>query len=141
MKADQFLQTHEDIMNAILKRYNANLFPDKPSTPTKAMQGPEARGLERVAKDLIKFSNGRFHNELSGVIAPERKLVVMIIGNHSAGKSSFINWYVGEDIQKAKVSIETIDITLVMHGRHKQEVNGYNAIKMLPSLKELIEGK
>ena len=25
---------------------------------------------------------------------------VMIVGNHSAGKSSFINWYIGEGIQK-----------------------------------------
>ena len=24
----------------------------------------------------------------------------MIVGNHSAGKSSFINWYIGEGIQK-----------------------------------------
>lgn len=28
------------------------------------------------------------------IVAPEKKLVVMIVGNHSAGKSSFINWYV-----------------------------------------------
>jgi ribosome biogenesis GTPase A len=32
---------------------------------------------------------------------------VMIIGNHSAGKSSFINWYIGEGIQKTGVAIET----------------------------------
>jgi len=51
-----------------------------------------------VAKDLIKQSNGRLSKDLSGIIAPEKKLVVMIIGNHSAGKSSFINWYIEEDI-------------------------------------------
>lgn len=30
----------------------------------------------------------------------------MIVGNHSAGKSSFINWYIGEQIQKTGVAIE-----------------------------------
>ena len=55
----------------------------------------------------------------------------MIIGNHSAGKSSFINWYVEEDIQKSKTSIETIEINVIMHGKSKQEFNGFNAIKVL----------
>lgn len=53
----------------------------------------------------------------------------MIIGNHSAGKSSFINWYVGEPIQKTSVSIETIEINLVMHGAKRSEISGYNITK------------
>ena len=64
----------------------------------RAGKAPESKGIEKVAKDLIKISDGKFQEELSGILAPERKLVVMIVGNHSAGKSSFINWYVGEDI-------------------------------------------
>lgn len=55
--------------------------------------------MEKVAKDLIRISdNQKIAENLRGILAPERKLVVMIIGNHSAGKSSFINWYVGEEI-------------------------------------------
>jgi len=27
------------------------------------------------------------------LLAPRKKISVMLIGNHSAGKSSFINWY------------------------------------------------
>lgn len=50
----------------------------------------------------------------------------MIIGNHSAGKSSFINWYVGERIQRANVSIETIEINMIMHGQKHSELSGYN---------------
>jgi putative ribosome biogenesis GTPase RsgA len=38
---------------------------------------------------------------------PRKRVTVMLIGNHSAGKSSFINWYAGEDIQKTGVAIET----------------------------------
>ena len=32
------------------------------------------------------------------VYAPRKKVTVMFIGNHSAGKSSFINWYIGDKI-------------------------------------------
>ena len=64
---------------------------------------------------------------------------MLIIGNHSAGKSSFINWYVEEDIQKAKVAIETIEVNVIMHGKHRQEFNGFNAIKVLPFLKDLMD--
>ena len=68
----------------------------------RAGRVPESKGLEKVAKDLLKISDGgrdtNLTKSLKGIIAPERKLVVMIIGNHSAGKSSFINWYVGEEI-------------------------------------------
>ena len=28
------------------------------------------------------------------LLAPRKKITIMLIGNHSAGKSSFINWYV-----------------------------------------------
>lgn len=27
------------------------------------------------------------------LLAPRKKITVLLIGNHSAGKSSFINWY------------------------------------------------
>ncbi len=30
---------------------------------------------------------------------------------------------------------------MIMHGKHKQEINGYNAMRMIPSLKELMEDK
>lgn len=28
------------------------------------------------------------------LLAPRKKITVMLMGNHSAGKSSFVNWYV-----------------------------------------------
>ena len=40
-------------------------------------------------------------------MAPRKKITVMLIGNHSAGKSSFINWYIEEHIQRTGVAIET----------------------------------
>uniref|UniRef100_A0A4W5PCS6 Si:ch211-11k18.4 n=1 Tax=Hucho hucho TaxID=62062 RepID=A0A4W5PCS6_9TELE len=41
------------------------------------------------------------------LLAPRKKITVMLMGNHSAGKSSFINWYVEEHIQRTGVAIET----------------------------------
>jgi len=93
-------------------------------------------GLEKIAKDLDNLSNGRL-NKLQAIRAPQKSLYVMIIGNHSAGKSSFINWYVGEEIQRTSVSIETIEINLIMHGAKHREISGYNITKQLPFMKEL----
>jgi hypothetical protein len=47
------------------------------------------------------------------ITKPQRKVSVMLIGNHSAGKSSFINWFAGVPIQKTGVAIETQGITFV----------------------------
>jgi ribosome biogenesis GTPase A len=51
-------------------------------------------GLETIAKAV----------NLKEVTAPRKKITVLIIGNHSSGKSSFINWYIGEHIQVGKPS-------------------------------------
>lgn len=34
--------------------------------------------------------------------APREKITVLMIGNHSAGKSSFCNWYTDQYIQKER---------------------------------------
>lgn len=86
-------------------------------------------------------SQGEEIKRLSEVRIPNKKLIVMIIGNHSAGKSSFINWYVGREVQKTKVAIETIEISLLMQGNRDTEINGYNAMHTLPFLKELYDEK
>ena len=65
----------------------------------------------------------------------------MIIGNHSAGKSSFINWYIGEKLQQTRVSIETIEINLIMNGAITTELSGHNVMKQLPFMEELYDKK
>ena len=97
---------------------------------------PEKEGLESIAKNLFKFSGGRL-TQLEHFRAPQRKLMIMILGNHSAGKSSFINWYIGENMQKTGVSIETVEINMVTHGNEIAELNGQNLMKQFPFMKEL----
>lgn len=63
---------------------------------------------------MVTWNDGRSHVLLQGIAdspqlqlplrKPRKKISVMIVGNHSAGKSSFINWYIGESIQKTVCS-------------------------------------
>jgi GTPase Era involved in 16S rRNA processing len=53
---------------------------------------------------------------------PRSKIMVMFIGNHSAGKSSFINYYVGEtDLLKENIAMETAEVTFISQGKSRVE--------------------
>jgi len=78
--------------------------------------------------------------ELGLAIEPPRKKInIMLIGNHSAGKSSFVNWYIEETIQKTGVAIETQGFTLVTSGRKRETLTGNATMHLYPMLKELEE--
>jgi ribosome biogenesis GTPase A len=125
-------------MESLIRKYKPAKQPINFDPNKMTKEGLKEIGLEKIAKDLNQFSNRRMHH-LSQIHAPQKELYVMILGNHSSGKSSFINWYVGEDIQRTSVSIETIEINLVMHGAKHSELQGLNTTKHLPFLKELYD--
>lgn len=56
------------------------------------------------------------------LLVPRKKVNILLIGNHSAGKSSFINWYVEETVQKTGVAIETQGFTLVTSGKKRESL-------------------
>merc|ERR1712241_987519 len=56
------------------------------------------------------------------LLAPRKKINVLLIGNHSAGKSSFINWYVEEHVQRTGVAIETQGFSFVTSGRRRESL-------------------
>ena len=58
---------------------------------------------------------------------PRDRITCLLIGNHSAGKSSFTNWYVGEQIQKESVAIETAGITIIRKGE-KARISTYEIV-------------
>jgi GTPase Era involved in 16S rRNA processing len=72
-------------------------------------------------------------------IAPRRKINVMIVGNHSAGKSSYINWYIGEHVQSTAVAIETQGFTLVTSGKRRETLKGQATMQLFKHLKEELE--
>lgn len=76
------------------------------------------------------------------LLPPRKKINVMLMGNHSAGKSSFINWYVEEHIQRTGVAIETQGFTFVTSGRKRESLTGNATLHLYPHFKPLqqIEG-
>ncbi|MBN3304285.1 EHD1 protein, partial [Amia calva] len=73
------------------------------------------------------------------LLPPRKKIIVMIMGNHSAGKSSFINWYVEEHIQKTGVAIETQGFTFVTSGRKRESLTGNATLHLYPHFRPLLE--
>ncbi len=71
------------------------------------------------------------------LFAPRRKVNVLLIGNHSSGKSSFINWYVDAKVQKTGVAIETQGFTVVTAGRRRETLTGPATLRLFPYLKPL----
>lgn len=78
-------------------------------------------GLVRIAKNL----------DLS-LQTPRKKISIMLIGNHSAGKSTFINWYIEEHVQKTGVAIETQGFSLVTSGRRRESLTGNATLHLYP---------
>ncbi|XP_038855728.1 uncharacterized protein LOC120052720 [Salvelinus namaycush] len=75
------------------------------------------------------------------LLAPRKKITVMLMGNHSAGKSSFINWYVEEHIQRTGVAIETQGFSFVTSGRKRESLTGNATLHLYPHFKPLHEIK
>ncbi|MBN3313337.1 EHD2 protein, partial [Atractosteus spatula] len=73
------------------------------------------------------------------LLAPRKKITVMVMGNHSAGKSSFINWYTGEHIQKTGVAIETQGFTFITSGRRRDTLTGNATLHLYPHFQKLQE--
>ena len=69
-------------------------------------------------------------------IAPRQKINVMIVGNHSAGKSSYINWYVGEHVQSTAVAIETQGFTFCTSGKKRDTLKGQATMVLFQHLQE-----
>ncbi|XP_064392278.1 uncharacterized protein LOC135339954 [Halichondria panicea] len=76
------------------------------------------------------------------LLAPRKKITVLLIGNHSAGKSSFINWYIEEHVQRTSVAIETQGFTLITSGKKRESLTGMTTLHVFPHIRDLehIEG-
>jgi GTP-binding protein EngB required for normal cell division len=70
----------------------------------------------------------------SKIYAPQKKVNVLILGGHSTGKSSFVNWFFGDTIQKVSTAIETSQITFITTGRKRQSFDGISTLKLFPFL-------
>ncbi|KAJ3224134.1 hypothetical protein HK099_000184 [Clydaea vesicula] len=73
-----------------------------------------------------------------GIAPPKKKIWIMLLGNHSAGKSSYINWYAEETVQKTAVSIETTGFSFIQSGKKKQTLQGPATLQLYPFLNDLM---
>merc|ERR1719412_2668481 len=71
------------------------------------------------------------------LLAPRKKITIMLMGNHSAGKSSFINWYIEEHVQRTGVAIETQGFSFVTSGRRRESLTGNATLHLYPHFKPL----
>ena len=60
--------------------------------------------------------------------APAGLPTVLLLGNHSSGKSSFINYVFGRDIQKTGVAPVDDGFTLIMHGDEETDLDGKSVV-------------
>ena len=60
-------------------------------------------------------------------------------GNHSAGKSSFINWYIEEHVQRTGVAIETQGFSFVTSGKKRESLTGNATLHLYPHFKPLAQ--
>lgn len=84
-------------------------------------------------KGLVTIASGLGLN----LLAPRKKITILLLGNHSAGKSSFINWYVEEHVQKTGVAIETQGFTFVTSGKKRESLTGNATLHLYPHFKSL----
>merc|ERR1712156_561669 len=71
------------------------------------------------------------------LLAPRKKISIMLIGNHSAGKSSFINWDIEEHVQRTGVAIETQGFSFVTSGKKRESLTGNATLHLYPHFKPL----
>jgi len=61
------------------------------------LAGLHAGFASELPQDLVE--------RVCSIRAPNDCISVLLMGNHSAGKSSFVNWYVGEQVQTTSVAV------------------------------------
>ncbi|KAI4887427.1 hypothetical protein NFI96_023688, partial [Prochilodus magdalenae] len=109
-----------------------------------AITTPSERILRECHSLYVDNENGLVNIASSlglRLLPPRKKIIVMIMGNHSAGKSSFINWYVEEHIQKTGVAIETQGFTFITSGRKRESLTGNATLHLYPHFRPLLEFK
>ncbi|XP_058491533.1 uncharacterized protein si:dkey-98f17.5 [Solea solea] len=122
------------------------------SRKPRSVANPLESAITTPSERILKECHGLYVDNENGlvkiasslglrILPPRKKIIVMIMGNHSAGKSSFINWYVEEHIQKTGVAIETQGFTFITSGRKRESLTGNATLHLYPHFRPLLEFK
>ena len=66
---------------------------------------------------------------------PQKRLTILLVGQHSTGKSSFVNWLFGEKVQKTSMATETKNYTFIQSGKKSEKFTSGTTCDMFPFLK------
>ncbi|EUD67035.1 hypothetical protein C922_02619 [Plasmodium inui San Antonio 1] len=113
------LNLYDNIVSEIKELYNGNIVMNN--------KGVDRLNIRNVAKGLFLSINKTI----------SKKVRVLVIGNSSSGKSTFINWFLQENIQKTGYEFETNHFTLITSGNYYSEFNGEVTIKSFDFLKQI----
>ncbi|XP_075875675.1 uncharacterized protein LOC142884100 [Nelusetta ayraudi] len=122
------------------------------SRKTRSVANPLESAITTPSERILKECHSLYVDSENGLVKiadtlgvrllpPRKKIVVMIMGNHSAGKSSFINWYAEEHIQKTGVAIETQGFTFITSGRKRESLTGNATLHLYPHFRPILEFK
>nr|XP_039267066.1 uncharacterized protein LOC120342343 [Styela clava] len=121
---------------------------DKSKTKSRGSANAIANASVSVNERILQECHKLYVEDKTGLIdiakgvgitllEPRKKITVLLIGNHSAGKSTFINWYVEEHVQRTGVAIETQGFTIVTSGRKRESLTGNATMHLYQHLQPL----
>jgi energy-coupling factor transporter ATP-binding protein EcfA2 len=72
-------------------------------------------GLEGLAANAVRAARqlGSAREPASALLRPRKRVTVLLVGNHSSGKSSLCNFLAGAHVQEESAPVETRGFTLV----------------------------
>ncbi|KAA0172481.1 hypothetical protein FNF27_06054 [Cafeteria roenbergensis] len=106
MATRSFPEVEDEILTAVQGCYEGG---------TAQVGGFESLGLERLAQTATAEQRAAGLGAEWGMppLRPRRRAAVMLVGNHSAGKSSLANFLAGAHVQEESAPIETRGFTLI----------------------------
>ena len=69
------------------------------------------------------------------ITQPQKRLTILLVGQHSTGKSSFVNWLFGTKVQKVSMATETKNYTFIQSGKKTEKFSYGATVDMFPFLK------
>jgi ribosome biogenesis GTPase A len=114
----------QKILTEISRMYTAHDVDDGSSPKDLCSYAAKLAKNDSLAASLPKD----LMNHASNIRSPKDRITCLLVGNHSAGKSSFVNWYVGEKIQNESVAIETAGVTVIRKGKTRTAWKGSQVI-------------
>ena len=91
------------------------------------------RRLDRAYKRFTPLAERYYYTFTRPSVTVGGKPVVLFLGNHSSGKSSLVNWLLGDPpVQETGVAPTDDGFTFIMYGEQDEDVFGPAAVSRLP---------